>query len=293
MNDGPKRIFPILLALAVAVLSLVGCKVKEPDEKITSEILAVLSADNAVRSDIASAASEGGDESAERTDDTETLSSINDINEIPYAYLRRFAEIDGYVAVTDGATVALGIEQKIENRSIKKGDMYYTYAKSSSIFVNTEHTAYFYGDKVAYRDKKEEYKVADISDYLTEYGVYPATVGIEGYIINNETVLSVARSEEAENTFIISLDGEKAGLRNKLQMKKHGDLADYPVFKSVALTIALNEDISPVSIRVASEYSVSYGFFGKVDCKQDYTVVYSEINGAVEIPSDEIFDMIK
>ena len=293
MNDGPKRIFLILLALAVAVLSLVGCKVKEPDEKITSEILAVLSADNAVRSDIASAASEGGDESAERTDDTETLSSINDINEIPYAYLRRFAEIDGYVAVTNGATVALGIEQKIENRSIKKGDMYYTYAKSSSIFVKTEHTAYFYGDKAAYRDKKEEYKVADISDYLTEYGVYPATVGIEGYIINNETVLSVARSEEADNTFIISLDGEKAGLRNKLQMKKHGDLADYPVFKSVALTIALNEDLSPVSVRVAAEYSVSYGFLGYVNCKQDYTVVYSEINGAVEIPSDEIFDMIK
>ena len=275
MKNLLKRTVPITISIIFVFSVLVACAKKETRD-LTSEI-------NALASFVAESVA---------GDDEVTLSKIEDVDRIPELYMRKFDGLETFEAITEGSTVALIVSQSIDNRSVKKYDRYYTHAKSDSAFVKTEHFAYFYSGKVAYRDADGEFTVSAIDDYLKIYGVYPATHGIEGYIVNEKTVISVVRSDEKPNEFVVTLDGETAGLRNKIQMRKYGGLSDYPTFKSVTLTLELNEDLTPVSVKVFAEYTVPYGILGDVACTQNYTVTYKNVNGNVDIPDENVFDMI-
>ena len=296
-----KKTLCLLIALALLTFCFVGCQKKAEQPTISLEKITFSSPSTASEEVSGSAledtsadvsASEETSVSVEPEPQKITVSTVEDIRQIPILYVENFVKLDSFKSVTVGATNAI-IEQSIDTLTLKRGDYAFTNSKSSSLLVNTEHTAYFHLDKVLYKDKDDtEYKTAEINAYLEVYGVYPIGKAIEGFVISEETVLSVEKNPEKECSFIIKLDGEKAGGANKIQMKKYGSLEVYPTYKSAQLTVTMTEDFMPVTVELSTVYTVDYGFLGEIECKQDYTVTYSQVNGEVSFPEEENLNKI-
>ncbi len=296
-----KKTLCLLIALAILTFCFVGCQKKAEQPTISLEKITFSSPATASEEASASAledtsadvsASEETSVSVEPEPQKITVSTVEDIRQIPILYVENFIKLDSFKSVTVGATNAI-IEQSIDTLTLKRGDYAFTNSKSSSLLVNTEHTAYFHLDKVLYKDKDDtEYETAEINAYLEVYGVYPIGKAIEGFVISEETVLSVEKNPEKECSFIIKLDGEKAGGANKIQMKKYGSLEVYPTYKSAQLIVTMTEDFMPVTVELSTVYTVDYGFLGEIECKQDYTVTYSQVNGEVSFPEEDNFNKI-
>ena len=281
-----KSAFLLLSIILIAVVFSAGCSPLGGSPRFSSGVF--------VSGGDASAGAEPSDPPAPY-DEGVTLSSVTDINDIPFIFVERFARLSSFSAKTEGKTTAvIGIstDQKIENQAVKSGDRYYSHALSAGL-ITSEHEAYFKGGKAFYRDGADgAFSTADIGDYLSVYGTYPGMgKSIEGYTIDADSVIGVARTEE-ENTFRITLSADRATQKNKVQMKKMGNLSDYPNFSSVELYLTIDEYFNPVKVRVLAKYTVPYTliFTFYPDCTQDYTVTYSGVNGEVSFPADENFN---
>ena len=234
-----------------------------------------------------------GDTSVSSTEEnTNAVLAVENINEIPVKFVDRFVTLTSFKSVTEGQTTAPLTDQSIYSEVIKSGDKAYFYTKSESTWVSTAMTAYFNNGKVNYNYNDGGYKVATLAGYVGEFGVYPVGKSIEGFKISAETVLSVERVEVEDNyRFKVKLDAEKSTDAVKVQMKKFGNLEDYPKFSSVTLTLTVNGNFDPISVEVSAEYKVKMIF--EVTCKQNYTVTYESVNGAVTIPEEQNFDALK
>ena len=158
--------------------------------------------------------------------------------------------------------------------------------ESHSNLVNTVHTAYFNNNNVVYKDNDGEYAKSDLSQYLDIYGVNPFDESIEGYEINGGAITSVTKLEsETDYKFKISFDPEIATNNVKIQMRKFGDLDDYPKFKSIDIIITIKNDFTPVKLELSSKYTAKK--FMDSDCEQNYTVTYSDFNSDISIPGLE------
>ena len=223
------------------------------------------------------------------TDDTKTAEKLDgdELKTFPSIFISKLNEYKTYKAVSKGQTesvvIGMTVVQSIDVVVIKS-DYSYLLNESHSSMVNTEHTAYFHSLEAVYKDKDKEFAVSSIDEYLSVYGTYPFDNAIEGYIINNDSVVSVTK-EKVENNycFTLTLDKEKATNNVKIQMKKFGGLDDYPVFKEdVVLKITVQNDFSPVSLSLSSSYTAK--LFLESDCKQNYSVTYSNFNEELEVP---------
>lgn len=226
--------------------------------------------------------------------DAENLSD-DKLNEFPVRFLGKLASFSSYKSVTQGQTSAemlgglIKVDQTIEVTAIKS-DYSYLINESHSNLVNTVHIAYYHEDKAVYKDNNGEYQTSSINDYLNIYGTYPLETAIEGYSIAGESIKSVTRME-SDNDFKFKLvfDKEKATNNVKIQMKKFGELDDYPVFtEDTIMEITVKKDFTPVSLVLSSHYKATKMM--ETECTQNYTVTYSMFNETIEIPN---FDDVK
>ena len=239
-----------------------------------------------------SSAEEGGDTSAE-TDDT--VENTSDINTIPIKFVDRYACLTGFKSETSGQTVSnvfgLNVTQSIYSVVIKNGERAYLSNKSESSFVKTSITSYFYNGKVNYKYKNDDYKVTDLLTYLGKFGVDPVGRSIEGFKIDDKTVLSVESvAVDKDYRFKIVLDPETSADAVKIQAKEFGGLDAYPVFSSIVLIVTMNNCFDPISIELSTEYKAK--LLVETNCKQHYVVTFSDVNGEIAIPDEDMFNVL-
>ncbi|MBO7078782.1 MAG: hypothetical protein J6W64_03120 [Bacilli bacterium] len=199
-----------------------------------------------------------------------------EIGEIPYVFIEKLSRISNYEKENIGQTNTKKIidyTQSIHDVYTSTDKEKHLITRSTSTLVKLYHEAYYKDDIVSYRDKeKDEFVDVSTEEYKSIYGFLPYDKLLEGFILNDETIISVEKVEDYK--YKVSIDGEKAGAYVKIQMKKHGSLSDYPTFYKVEITISMKDDFSPIDISLHSEYQITKPLFGQADCIQDYVVTY-------------------
>ena len=206
------------------------------------------------------------------------------------------SQYNSYQAVTAGETVSsfliFNVTQKIEVTVIKDKDYSYMMNKSTSDMYKSSHESYYHNkETLAEDDGATDFVLRSLSDYLNEYGTCPFDNALEGYTLNDESIVKVEKLEsDTDYKFKVTFDKDKSTNNVKIQMKKFGKLDDYPKFeKDTEMTITLKNDFTPISLVLHSEYKAKKAV--DVPCVQDYTVTYSKFNETVEIPKlDEMKD---
>lgn len=198
------------------------------------------------------------------------------IDEIPYVFLEKVSRLDNYKKETRGVTIAkklIDYNQEIHNVYTADQNEKHLITRSTSTLVNVYHEAYYKDEVVSCKDK-EQNDFGDISydEYKSKYGFFPYDRLLEGFVLNEETIINVELIEQ--NKYKISIDGEQGGAYIKTQMKYFGGLSDYPTFSKVEITISIDNNFNPIEISLYEEYQVNKSILGKVNCIQDYVVVY-------------------
>ena len=272
------------LLLLLGSLLLTGCSIVE--EVPVSELEDYEEEEEEVETITDTSSSEG--ETSEEESSVRLVSKLKkeEYSLFPQYYVEKLNSFSSYKAVTSGSTTSLfNITQDINNTVIKNGDYAYQYNVSEGSMHKSSHEAYYHNNKAAYKDRGDtNYTVSTMTDYLKAYGTYPFADAIEGYAYAGEAITSVTRkkSQDENFVFLLKFDIEKATENVKVQMKKFGDLNEYPTFKNISITITVKDDYTPVKIDLVSKYGAKKGI--DVNCDQKYTVTFSNFNEDIEIP---------
>lgn len=223
----------------------------------------------------------------------------SEYNLFPSLYMDKVASLSSYKAITDGSSVAsilfISVTQPINVTTIKGKEYNYLHNDSKSDKAQTDHEAFFKGDKAVYKDNHKspnDYTKSSLTEYKEVFGIYPFDKSIEGYVINQETIKSVTKVEGDNITYKITLDPEKATVNVVKQMKVFGDLDELPRFANIYLNVTVLDDFTPVSIYLDAWYTSKK--FLSADCHQTYTVTFSEIDQDITIPSiDKVENLFK
>lgn len=209
-----------------------------------------------------------------------TLDNVEALD-VPFLIQDAIYNKEAYESETSGQTVAkvlIKYTQKIKAVIYKNGKNAYLLNESNSTLVNAYLECYF-GEAVRYREKNNEaYKSVSYDDYQAIYGIIPTTRQVDGYIFTKEGIISVTK--EDRNVYTIVLDGEVVGTNNKINMKRIGNLKDYPTFESLSMRITLGEDFFPIEIRLNAKYKVSMALVGNANCNQEYVVTFRALSDA-------------
>ena len=282
-----KKFFAFLLVLTIA-LSVAACS-DGNDNKIEISFEDVVVGSSLAENESVSVGAETGDSSIEAEEEKFDVESVEDLKTIPVLYVRNFAELDSFENETTGATTAPLSNVSITGKCLKSGDKGYmlNVSESGMAIGNSYHEAFFDGVSVSYRDGKfDSFTAAALKDYVSEYGIYPFGAFIEGYTVTERTILSVGLAKkEGENlTYNVSLDPSTACDRNKVQMKRTGNLSGYPEFESVDIELTMKNDLTPVKVVVTAKYKVKMVI--TVTCTQSLTVTYKSVNESVDLPRE-------
>lgn len=230
---------------------------------------------------------------SENQTDIIIFDNANDIEDknlkkVPSYISGKLASYSSYEAVTHGETVAtVGIKttQTIDAKAIKS-EYSYLINTSESSFVKCYHEAYFYNHEALYKEKESgSLTNVVIDEYLNNFGCYPLDNTLEGYLISEDSIVNVTRVEsETENyKFKIIFDNEKSTNNVKIQMKKFGNLGDFPSFSYIEMVVEVTEDFTLISNKLHAEYKAKK--LVNTDCVQDYLVTYSNYNENIEVPN--------
>lgn len=209
-------------------------------------------------------------------------------SDLPKLFLSKLNSFSSYKAVTSGQTITNFLGVKINQTidvTVIKSNYSYMLNESHSSMYSTVHTAYFYKQKVAFKNNKGDYQSSSLNDYLSIYGTFPFDAAIEGYSISSGCLVNATKDVVNDN-YKITLEFDKDASTNnvKIQMKKFGGLGDYPKFKeNTVMEIIVKEDYTPVSLTLKAHYSAKKVI--ETDCKQEYTVTYSDFNEEIEVPN--------
>ena len=207
---------------------------------------------------------------------------------IPLLVANRVLELDSYIQETNGNTKAKlfigSYTQNIYSLTKKSEGVIYNYSLSKSSLVTSENSIYYYNNNV-YNGEKDSFK----SFYEIHGGINPYSQTIEGFIINEDTILNVKKKEN-DLVYEIAIDGELAGKYNKIQMKEYGGLKELPTYNNVLIRMYLKDDYTPIKYEVESSYNINKSIIGSTTCIQKYTTTFSNINEKVNI---ENIDNIK
>lgn len=219
--------------------------------------------------------------------------------EVFLAFIEKAGSLSSYEISAEGTSTAkvlfLDVTQNVKSGTVKKDGEYFTYNKSDSKFVHTSFCAFFKDGKVAYDENNTEPKSLTVkteSEYREIYGVLPSDKSLNGFIINEQNIISAEKlSENLDGTisYKITLDGNKAGANVQKQMKKFGDLNSYPDFKQTCFILVVKNDWTPVSLSTDFSYVISASFVSNTTCTEHVTYSYSKINGVDEIPNRNSF----
>lgn len=200
-------------------------------------------------------------------------------------YFKRLQAYASYKAVTEGKTAST-VDQSIAVTVLKSGEYGYMKNQSDSFFVHTSHEAYYHGQQTYCRDKDAAFALMGLETYLNTYGTYPFENSVEGYDVLGEGLVSIEKAEVAQgHGFKITLDPKKATTNVRIQMKRFGGLDEYPSFSSIAITMSVQDDYTPIKVSVDAQYKAKMLF--EADCHQTYDVTYSNFDQNLEIPGLE------
>lgn len=123
----------------------------------------------------------------------------------------------------------------------------------------------------------------------TAFGSVPN--GLSMYKLDSETVVSAKLRSSADGvyTFVYEVDPTASVSARAKQLSSFGALQSVPVFESVRLTIVMNADYFPLSVRYEEMYSIEIPFLGKTTCKADYTETFAFFDTPIQIPEKTFF----
>ena len=198
------------------------------------------------------------------------------IDEIPYVFLEKVSRLEVYEKETIGNTLAkklIDYNQEIHNVYTSTSNEKHLITRSTSSLISVYHEAYYKDNVISYKDKeKNDFSDISYEEYKAKYGFFPYDRLLEGFVLNEETIIDVKLKED--NKYKISIDGEKGGAYIKTQMKYFGGLSDFPTFSKVEITICFDNSFNPIEISLYAEYQVVKPILGKVNCVQEYVATY-------------------
>ena len=202
-----------------------------------------------------------------------------ELSDIPFVFVEKLGRLNNYKKQTIGQTTAkvlISYNQKIDNVFICNDNEKHLLTKSDSLLVKLYHEAYFDSSNVRYREsEKDDFLEYSLTEYERDYGYLPYGYNLEGFILYEESIISVRKIEGESLKYEITLDGEIGSLGVKTQMKKYGGFSDDPMFYTVVITLEIKEDFTPITITLHSEYRIQYPVLGKMNCTQDYVVTFT------------------
>lgn len=214
-----------------------------------------------------------------------------------YYTLGQLANATSYESTGTGNSIAKGsgitYNQTTGGHFVKNGDLYYSQSTSNSSLVNVKHEALIKGDALSYRNDNGSITGSSRADYTKIYGVAPDKM-LTGHIYNPETVTN-AKLEKTENElyyFTFELDKDKAHTILKYQMKQFGGLRNYPSFtENTAVTLVINKQYRPVSLKYTSKYSVTKQiiFTVTMNCTETNEITFFSFNDNTTIPDESKF----
>ncbi|MCI5838672.1 MAG: hypothetical protein MRZ91_05765 [Christensenellaceae bacterium] len=214
-----------------------------------------------------------------------------------YYTLGQLANATSYESTGTGNSIAKGsvttYNQTTGGHFVKNGDLYYSQSTSNSELVKVKHEALIKGDALSYRNDNGSITGSSRADYTKIYGVAPDKM-LTGHIYNPETVTN-AKLEKTENElyyFTFELDKDKAHTILKYQMKQFGGLSNYPSFtENTAVTLVINKQYRPVSLKYTSKYSVTKQFIFTVtmNCTETNEITFFSFNDNTTIPDESKF----
>lgn len=216
----------------------------------------------------------------------------DEYKDLPLYIINKLNKYNSYKAVTKGVTKTnfwfVDIDQKINATAIK-GEYSYFMNTSESSAYSSYHQSYFHAGNALYKDgENDEYKVSSLEDYLNKYGLYPFGQSIEGYLVEDDAIISVSKNERKNDfSFTIKFNKDIATQNVRIQMKRFGDLDDYPEFEDIQIELIIKEDFTPICYNLISNYSASKTV--ETSCHQTYTVTFSSFNEDIEIPGLDDF----
>lgn len=250
----------LLLLILLFPLFLVSCSGDEDKVEISNDEI----------DDVINNKSKNEDSETELKKVSEYDNHIEALNE----FNTRLKSLPEFKQIAEGKTETSFVTQTIYSSLEKNGNEYIIYNTSDS-FMKTQYHEVIFNDKITYRNKKnDEFTEITLTDYKTEYGVTPYDKTVYDCIINENTVSKVERELEEDNykyTVELNVNTDTAKYL-QVQMKKLGNLDDYPKFESIKLTIVMDNDFKPIKGKIEASYEIKYIF--TMSCHQVLDVRY-------------------
>lgn len=171
-------------------------------------------------------------------------------------------ERDNHLITTEGVTDAkfgfISYTQKTTTSLYFMQDKFYNDISSTSSIVNHYHRLILTSNDVKYYDSdNDNITTTTLDEYKNIYGKVPSHTTFFNYNIDESTIISSKRNftnKRFEITY--NLEPEKAMGDIAKQMMMFGGLSEEPKFKSITLTIRVDEDLNILSFKNVEVYTI-------------------------------------
>ena len=188
-------------------------------------------------------------------------------NEILFIVNSEFRDYDSFYTRSSGTVHAkkgiISYNQEVHAQRWKFQNEVLLENLSTSSLVNVGEQAFFANDHILLRKAKKvqsesatwENTVRNVTHdkYIEMYGEVP--MSFMHYVLNENTILSSKllsfNSEQLIYEYV--LDNVKSVPKYQIKMKTNGDLADYPKFQKIVLTLMMNTQFQPIQISFHEE----------------------------------------
>ncbi len=265
----------------LSCFTFAGCRLKNPNKEVYHDPNGII------------------DTYLER-DNTKTIADYSP-NEILYIVNSEFASHSSYYTESSGNVNAkkglISYNQEMASKRWKSNDNFLLETISSSSLVKVGDQAFFKGDNILLRKASKvsmsnstwENKTSSISldNYKKKYGESPKS--FTHYVLNDKSIVSSSLKSQDETKYVYEyqLDKIKSVPKYQIKMKTNGDLADYPTFTKIVLTLTINLDLQPVELVINEEYSMNKTVAGSnlnLNCTSKIVEKYQKLNETVEVP---------
>lgn len=203
----------------------------------------------------------------------------------------------GFVGSSHGWSTSAGIKQEVfNNRVVSDGNVFKEMVTIG--IVKNAYQLFLYNGNYLYR-KFDSIKSADNikwansaskyaeNDFLLKFG--HRSDALTGYILNDDTIVSGVLEKEENGLFQYRyvLDIETAPARMLYEMKTNSNMSDYSTFVKAEIIVVMDSDWQVKTVTTDCKYKVP--MFGGLDCVEDITETFSDLNGQ-ELPEKDFFE---
>ncbi len=205
-------------------------------------------------------------------DPSKTISDYS-AKEVLYIVNTEFSKAPIFFTEVTGDVEAGAYNQKIRSRRWKTNDEIVSETISTSALVKVGDQSYFKDEMVISRKADKissltsvtwgtDYKKSNHEGYKKKYGELPSY--LSHYIFNDNSIKKATQISENGERYVYEylLDNYKATPKYQIKMKTNGDLADYPKFEKIVLTLTVSKDFLPIEIVIDEDYTMNKTVLG-------------------------------